>query len=72
MHSQKNTAVAGIVLSSFCLLAAAPLWAQSRGLKAIRGVDMKIHLDFLGAPEFAGRIAARTMNFLQATDGLAG
>jgi Peptidase family M28 len=57
MRSQKNTAVAGIILISFCLLAAAPLWAQSRGLKAIRGADMKIHLDFLGAPEFAGRPA---------------
>jgi hypothetical protein len=46
--------VGGLVLLTV-ILAAGPLAAQSRGLKAIRAADMKIHLDFLGAKEFEGR-----------------
>ena len=57
MRHRNNAAVAAIVLFSLSLFAAASLSAQSRGLKVIRGADMKIHLDFLGAPEFAGRPA---------------
>jgi len=46
--------VGGLVLLTM-MLAAIPLTAQSRGLKAIRAADMKVHLDFLGAKEFEGR-----------------
>jgi len=57
MGHRKTAAVAVIALFSLFFLAAVPLRAQSRGLKAIRGADMKAHLDFLAAPEFAGRPA---------------
>ena len=55
--SHRNSAVAAAVLWTVCLSAAVPLFSQSRGLEAIRGADMKVHLDFLGAPEFNGRPA---------------
>ncbi len=35
----------------------APASAQARGLKAIKAADMKKYLEFLAAPEFAGRPA---------------
>jgi hypothetical protein len=46
--------VGGLVLLTV-ILAVGPLTAQTRGLKAIRAADMKVHLDFLGAKEFEGR-----------------
>ena len=57
MRHHKIAAAAAITLLLACFPAAVRLSAQSRGLKAIRGADMKIHLDFLGAPAFAGRPA---------------
>jgi len=46
---------AGSLLVMGIGLAVSPCLAQSRGLKAIRAADLKIHLDFLGAKEFEGR-----------------
>ncbi|OGD22232.1 MAG: hypothetical protein A2W03_09030 [Candidatus Aminicenantes bacterium RBG_16_63_16] len=43
--------------AALVLAAAAPVSAQSRGLKLIRSSDMRKHLEFLAAPEFAGRPA---------------
>ena len=57
MRSFKTSAAAMVVLCVFCFAGAASLSSQSRGLKAIRAADMKIHLDFLGAPAFEGRPA---------------
>ena len=56
MRTFKASAVSAIVLNLFCF-AAVPLSAQSRGLEAIRAADMKVHLDFLAAPQFQGRPA---------------
>jgi len=55
--SPRKNAVAAVVSCLLCLFAAVPLSSQSRGLEVIRGADMKVHLDFLGAPEFNGRPA---------------
>ena len=57
MGHRKCAAAAASSLLIACLSTAGPLSAQSRGLKAIRAADMKVHLDFLGAAEFAGRPA---------------
>lgn len=57
MRFFKTSLTASIVLWALLIAGSAPLCAQSRGLEAIRAADMKIHLDFLGAPEFAGRPA---------------
>ena len=57
MGHRKCAAAAASSLLIACLSTAVPLSAQSRGLKAIRAADMKVHLDFLGAAEFAGRPA---------------
>ena len=57
MGHRKCAAAAASSLLIACLSTAVPLSAQSRGLKVIRAADMKVHLDFLGAAEFAGRPA---------------
>jgi len=56
MRSFKTCAAMLIVLY-LLYFAALPLSAQSRGLEAIRAADMKVHLDFLAAPQFGGRPA---------------
>jgi hypothetical protein len=57
MRSFRTSAAAIVVLYAFCFAGAAPLHSQSRGLEAIRAADLKIHLDFLADPAFAGRPA---------------
>ncbi len=58
----KTTKAAALIKTSaltvvLILAASTAVHAQSRGLKAIRASDMRSHLEFLAAPEFAGRPA---------------
>lgn len=57
MRIFRTTVSAAAVFLVLFFPAAESLSAQSRGLEAIRGADMKVHLDFLGAPVFNGRPA---------------
>jgi hypothetical protein len=43
--------------AAMILAVSAPASAQARGLRAIRAADMRKNLEFLAAPEFAGRPA---------------
>ncbi len=56
----KNSPISLIAMAlgaALTLAAATSAPAQSRGLKAIRTADLRKHLEFLAAPEFAGRPA---------------
>jgi len=59
MKTKKATAslVTAALAAAMVLAVSAPALAQARGLKSIRAADMRKHLEFLAAPEFAGRPA---------------
>ncbi|MBN1939557.1 MAG: M20/M25/M40 family metallo-hydrolase [Candidatus Aminicenantes bacterium] len=60
MHFRKDIVRAAIAVGFFWVIAAGPLAAQSRGLRAIRAADMKVHMEFLASPIFEGRPAPST------------